>query len=385
MLKALFAAAAVVLSLTACNHDLFPPEEGDVSAPAGEYTGRRVVALVPGFLGSLSRADFNNDNQVIDWVEKILAELRERFPEEVVSDRIPDRRALEPILGTYDDLVAGLEERDLTVAPFVYDWKRHPRDLAPALGEFVAEIAAQNPASLVVVGYSYGGLVLRQCLQEGLCAGVDEAVLLGVPNEGTLLAYLLRGGRMAAGNVAENFIAERILGLMKLAWCPLCSDSRFVREYLPSVEAMLPASEEPFISRRQRWGRTEEISVLNSCRPNRWLYDLNRSAAAMLQHGTRVTVIAGVGTETLSHLGTNALTPAADCELHNPAWPDGRPPRWFGKRERYADGDGTVTRSSAAPDWPAVSAEVAELPLGHRQLVSSEEVFGRIAALAGGK
>ncbi len=380
-----FVIVVAAVLVTACVE--LPPEE-EVLLPEGDFAGKKVIVLAPGFLGSLSRADFNDNERVISFAENVLRELQHRFPEEVKSSVIPEERTLEPIIGIYDKFVADLEARGFAVVSFLYDWKRHPSDTVPLLGEFVAEIAAQDPESLTLVGYSAGGLLARACVQDGVCEEVDNLITIGTPHEGTLSAYYLRGGRVAGNNALEGFVAERILGLMKMAWCPYCSDSKFVRDYLPMVDALLPASEEPFITRRQRFGETVEISVLNSCHPNRWLHDLNQTAEEIFSQ-VRFGVVIGSGTKTLAHVRTKAWTPADRCDLHNPAWPDGRPPVLFGKNEEYVDGDGTVTVLSAGERlferFPDDVTIVYRDGVSHRELIADPATIDFVARFVRGE
>src|SRR3989344_4225210 len=114
---------------------------------------------------------------------------------------------IEPILHTYDDLIATLDENGyepgVDLFTFPYEW-RDPNSInANLLKDKINEIKNICDCDKVdLVAHSMGGLVAREYIQSGQYQDdVDQVIFLGTPHQGSPQAYL----RWEAGEFEDDF------------------------------------------------------------------------------------------------------------------------------------------------------------------------------------
>lgn len=145
--------------------------------PFGEEEINPVI-VVPGILGSLQQHDV--------WV-------------------------IDPILHTYDDLIATLDENGYTLGEdlfaFGYDWRNSNVTTAQLLKAKIDEVKnICGCAKVDLVAHSMGGLVARQYMQSGAYEDdVDQLIFLGTPHRGAPKAYLMwEGGAFVTPSVFDR-------------------------------------------------------------------------------------------------------------------------------------------------------------------------------------
>ena len=154
-----------------------PPPEPDVPDP---------VIIIPGILGS----EQHNGEWVID-----------------------------PILHTYDDLIATLDVNHYTpgvdLFTFPYNWRKSNVETALLLKQKIDEVKGICQCEKVdLVAHSMGGLVARQYIQsDDYDQDVDQLIFLGTPHLGAPKAYLMwEGGTVAPPPLSiEDRVFQTIL------------------------------------------------------------------------------------------------------------------------------------------------------------------------------
>jgi len=102
---------------------------------------------------------------------------------------------IDPILHTYDDLIATLDVNgytpDLDLFPFPYNWRKSNVETAVLLKEKINEVKGICSCDKVdIVAHSMGGLVARQYIQaDAYEDDVDQLIFLGTPHLGAPKAY----------------------------------------------------------------------------------------------------------------------------------------------------------------------------------------------------
>ena len=375
---------------------LVPPDSGvEDSTVAPQQQARIPVLVMPGMFGSMSADLLEGKKKYVHAMESALAYVDKKFPGMLCGTKIPTQWKIDPIRCTYDTLIAALEDANHLVWTFPYDWRDAPDTLAPYLDAQVRALAAySDDGTIAVVAHSYGGLVLRACMQQGLCAAVRKAVFVGTPHHGTVEAYYLYGGE-ATGSAGEVMLKEALLSVMKWAQIgtdvsalfngnigtgPSVFDYRYVQTYMPSVGKLTPVFD--YIRRWNVLTKTATpVAYTELCRHNVWLENLNANASALFAQGAEVLNIVGTDTPTTKEILVRDLG-VVPCKART-RWPNGDPQSVLllnaPQRNWKVDGDGVVTQASAA--FPAGSGTVQHVrnTKKHRKLVMNKEVHERIA------
>jgi pimeloyl-ACP methyl ester carboxylesterase len=137
------------------------------------------------------------------------------------SWRRTDRSGLEldPIFGTYDELVETLDEngytRDQDLFLFPYEWRVSNVETAKLLRTKIDQIKTQTKWPRVdIVAHSMGGLVAREYIETLNGGGnIDQLVTLGTPHDGSPKSYLTwDGGSLASASKfsVADFFAEKV-------------------------------------------------------------------------------------------------------------------------------------------------------------------------------
>lgn len=171
------------------------------------------VIVIPGILGSTQKGN--------DWI-------------------------IDPILHTYDDLIATLDENGYTpgedLFTFGYDWRNSNVATADLLKEKIDEVKEACACTKVdLVAHSMGGLVARQYLQSDVYENdVDQLIFLGTPHRGAPKAYLMwEGGEFVTPSVFDRLTGKFLRGDARKHG--YASVFEYLREHpVAAVEELLP-------------------------------------------------------------------------------------------------------------------------------------------------
>lgn len=126
---------------------------------------------------------------------------------------------IDPILHTYDDLVATLDENGYTpgedLFTFGYDWRNSNVETAGLLKQKIDEVKAIcGCAQVDLIAHSMGGLVARYYMQSDAYEDdVDQLVFLGTPHRGAPKAYLMwEGGEFVTPSVFDRLTGKFLQG-----------------------------------------------------------------------------------------------------------------------------------------------------------------------------
>ncbi|TSC87084.1 MAG: PGAP1 family protein [Parcubacteria group bacterium Gr01-1014_8] len=286
---------------------------------------------------------------------------------------------IDPILHTYDDLIATLDANGYTpgvdLFPFPYNWRKSNVETAILLKAKIDEVKGIcNCDKVDLVAHSMGGLVARQYIQsDAYEQDVDQLIFLGTPHLGAPKAYLMWEG----GEVGPDF-SERPMELIleheayEKRYPTLFAYLRTepiesVRELLPIYDYLLDGSEK----RLYPAGYPK----------NDFLVSLNENVGKLETSGARIYNFVGdVGTQ-------NTITEikVTNEHLHAPMWGHGYPEGFYENSGApgliKGHGDGTVPLSSASlitSNLSATSSMHTALP-SHTQGKIYEILSGKIA------
>jgi len=219
---------------------------------------------------------------------------------------------IDPILHTYDDLIATLgangyeEGKDLFTFP--YEWRDSNVLTANLLKDKINEIKTTCDCSKVdLVAHSMGGLVAREYIQSGQYQNdVDQVIFLGTPHNGAPKAYLQwEAGEFPPG--IREFLNQQIF----------VSESRRngyvdIFDYIHnrpilSVQELLPTFD---------YLKDKNTGLLriypNNYPRNTFLENLNNNISTLLNSGVKITNIIGdTGNSTIESI---LITPSFDLK-----------------------------------------------------------------------
>lgn len=327
--------------LTANNNDFTAPQSFTQSAevpfddapPPPPPADPDPVIIIPGILGS----------EQVDGVWKI-----------------------DPILHTYDDLIATLDVNhytpDVDLFTFPYNWRASNVDTALLLKQKIDEVKGICACDNVdLVAHSMGGLVARQYIQsDDYEDDVDQLIFLGTPHLGAPKSYLM----WEAGETDLAGIRDRLFSAI------LRQEAKeggygnvfnYVQDTpIESVRELLPTYDYLFDGNVLR-------SYPTNYPTNPFLETLNSTIAALQGAGIGIHNIVGDTSVQKTITSISVVDPASVAKL--PLWEHGYPENFdIGVGDRGLErgsGDGTVPLSSAryVPDnLTTVASEHNSLP-----------------------
>lgn len=277
---------------------------------------------------------------------------------------------MDPILHTYDDLLATLDANgytpDVDLFPFPYDWRASNVDTAALLKQKIDAVKVVCACDTVdLVAHSMGGLVARQYMQSALYEDdVDQLVFLGTPHQGAPNAYLMWEG----GTTGFDWM-DKLFSLVL----------RHEAKEKGYTDAVSYAQGEPVSSVQQLLPIYDYLLDDSVVRPypteypvNTFLENLHASLGDLLASGASLYNFVGetAGATTVSGINVVASDDAP------PTWEHGEPaadPFMLGS------GDGTVPTASAS----VIPSNLTTLPARHRALPSAAK--GEVVEILSGE
>src|SRR3989344_822650 len=287
---------------------------------------------------------------------------------------------IDPILHTYDDLIATLDANhytpDVDLFTFPYNWRKSNVETAVLLKEKIDAVKAICQCEKVdLVAHSMGGLVARQYIQsDAYQQDVDQLIFLGTPHLGAPKAYLMwEGGTVGAPPLSFfDSVFRKIL-----------EHEGYEKRY-PSLFAYLRT--EPIESVRQLLSVENYIFDGSTFRSYPDKYPMNAFLSAL---NDNVDKLYSSGVEIYNFVGkTHVISTMTGLKVietdeYAPLWEHGYPEGFYDNSGSpgliRGDGDATVPISSAK----FVIANITETPFEHNALPVETE--GDVFQLLTGK
>ncbi len=288
---------------------------------------------------------------------------------------------IDPILHTYDDLIATLvangyeEGKDLFTFP--YEWRDSNVFSANLLDEKIGQVKSICDCDKVdIVAHSMGGLVARSYIQSSdYDQDVDQIIFLGTPHKGAPTDYL----RWEAGKFPNTFF-DTLIELFFEAEA-LRNGYSTIFNYIHnkpilSVQELLPTFN--YLKDKD----TGIIRAYPSNYPlNPFLENLNNNILSLLNSGVEITNIVGnSGSNTIEKI---RVVPSTHAGLWEHGEPDGFYTVFGDQGLEKGLGDNTVTIFGATLDNSIINQEILD---NHQRIptVAEAKVFniltGKIAS-----
>ncbi|MEK7669351.1 MAG: right-handed parallel beta-helix repeat-containing protein [Patescibacteria group bacterium] len=256
---------------------------------------------------------------------------------------------IDPILHTYDDLIATLiangyvEGKDLFTFP--YEWRDSNILTANLLKDKINQVKQTclvlnlpdiNCNKVDLVAHSMGGLVAREYIQSGQYQNdVDQVIFLGTPHKGSPKAYLQwEGGEFPPGGTTDKLI--KLFFQTQAYQNGHLSIFDYIHNHpIQSVQELLPTF---------NYLKDKDAGILriypNNYPKNTFLEYLNNDIYKLLNSGVKITNIIG-------NSGNNTIEKIRVVAGSDSIWVSGKPDGFDGETvdrglER-GSGDGTVT------------------------------------------
>lgn len=278
------------------------------------------------------------------------------------SEQHNEEWVIDPILHTYDDLIATLDEngytREVDLFTFPYNWRKSNVETALLLKEKIKEVKRVCDCDKVdLVAHSMGGLVARQYVQsaDAYENDIDQLIFLGTPHLGAPKAYLMWEGG-TTGNDWQDAPLDFLLAqeAKERGYPDLFSYVR--NEPIQSVRELLPVYDYIFDGAQLRDYPTGYPT-------NEFLEVLNSNLDELTNSGIEIFAIRGELGQDGTIVGITALDPTP----YLPKWEHGFPESILGS------GDGTVPTVSGS----FVNSNLMTKATNHRMLptVAEGDVF----------
>lgn len=264
------------------------------------------------------------------------------------SEQVDGVWVIDPILHTYDDLIATLDVNhytpDIDLFTFPYNWRKSNVETAVLLKEKIDAVKDICDCDKVdLVAHSMGGLVARQYIQSDAYENdVDQLIFLGTPHLGAPKAYLMwEGGEVGPLFPISGTLMEKVLSLEaeEMGFQDLFT---YLREQpISSVQELLPIYDYIFDDTNLR-------NYPDGYPINSFLENLKNSVSQLENSGVRVFNIVG----SVGSLSTISGIQIQATREYLPLWEHGYPKDYYallgGHGLIQASGDGTVPVASAS-------------------------------------
>ncbi len=238
---------------------------------------------------------------------------------------------LDPITGTYNNLMKALEEKGyikgVTLFDFPYNWRADNNDSAHLLAEKIAGIKLSCQCEGVdVIGHSQGGLVARAYIQSNYYLNdVANLIQLGTPNAGSVEDYSIWEAGVSSDRDKYIRLMMKLFNIESVE-NGFLNLTTYIRARVPSVNQLLPTFS--YIKGREY----PDGYPLNS-----FLDTLNAPAnVALLRTRTNLYIVGSKSKITLEEIEVGSKGEGGN-------WPHGKI-----VKKIYGEGDDTVPFKSLA-------------------------------------
>lgn len=276
---------------------------------------------------------------------------------------------IDPILHTYDDLIATLDVNHYTpevdLFTFPYDWRRSNVETAALLKDKIDQVKLTCDCDKVdLVAHSMGGLAARYYIQSDEYEDdVDQLIFLGTPHLGAPKAYLMwEGGETGPFLKISDTIMELILNQEALAQGYQDLFTYIQNKPISAVQELLPIYDYLFDDSTIRQYPVGYPS-------NTFLLELNNDIDQFMNSNVRVSNFVGeTGTQkTLTGLQI------INTDEYTPKWEDGYPVDYYDLLGDHGlllgPGDETVPIASASH----IDSNLSTIPYSHSALPTGAE------------
>ncbi len=152
---------------------------------------------------------------------------------------------IDPVFKVYDGLLAGLREAGYvdneTLFTFPYDWHVSNKLTGEILHAKINELKMKTGANKVdIVAHSMGGLAARSYIQGPTYENdVDDFIMLGVPNHGSVKAYLTWEAGAVGTKILDN-LAEKLFAYEAYEHDYGTNVTVYIHDKLTVIQELLP-------------------------------------------------------------------------------------------------------------------------------------------------
>lgn len=295
------------------------------------------------------------------------------------SFKVGDTWKLDPILHTYDNLVASFEKNGYTknknLFEFPYEWRNSNVITAESLKEKIQEIKDDTGIPRVnIVAHSMGGLVARYYIESDFYQNdINNLITLGTPHKGSPKSY-------PRWEAAEGFFEADEMIMKQAFWLEALHAGYLnlkdyiqarvlsVKELLPDYSYLKEAGNEELRIYPENYPQNTFLEFLN-----------NENQLAKLKNVNFINIIGNIIDSEKTITSFNVVESSEDGK-----WEHGMPENFYDSAEErgieYGSGDETVPLSSANG---IISDKTQELNISHNNLPTEaqcnaiQEILGR--------
>jgi len=399
----------VILSLSGCSRQ-------PVAAPNPVHKVERAIIVIPGYYGTRLVHETDGDLIFISLTQALFGDQTLTLPvpgmgfEGTINlepDGILDEVRVVPLfysIDVYGKLIDQLRlsrEESREVIPFAYDWRGDLMEAVRSLDDHIRRLRAEGKNNISIVAHSMGGLIVSYYLRYGTqdidsavetwkgAESLTSVVLAGVPFLGVMNSFRNMNFGVTVGLNSSLLSSEAYASFPASYYTlPVADSDELLTPELKLLKGMIRTAEH---WRQSEWGLLNTMQTFSKEIVNRraaytsfWLHRSNRfldliraPLAAPSPTQPSLLYLYARGTPTLARgmwvgneaKGQDSLVFADSSSAE--------PRSTSNPTTVYADGDGTVTVSSALLPLPyrqTLPTTIQEYEVGHTELVSCPDI-----------